>query len=277
MKKIISFFLILLIAIVFYSKMPIDGALAESEDTLKLPIVMYHHISENSGILGDYIVSPNQFEKDLEYLQDSGYETVTLDQLIRWHGGYEELPEKPMMITFDDAHESTAIYARPLLEKYGFTAVLAVIGVVAEQFSELDEHLEYSYMSWDAVKALSESGVFEIQSHTWNMHKFGERKGCRKKDTESTEDYARVLKEDLEKFKAECRRLGITTSRGIAFPFGKYSDETLSIVRELGYLAGFTCNENINYLSRESGNLFELGRFNRAHGMSSNEFFSKWD
>ena len=277
MKRIVLIIIAVFGMAVLCGKMSGEKVSAVGDEVVKLPIVMYHHISQNNDILGPYVVSPNELEEDLKYLRDSGYETVTLAQLIRWHGGSGGLPEKPMMITFDDAHESTAIYAQPLLEKYGFTAVLAVIGAVAEQFTALDEHYEYSYMSWDVVKALGESGVFEIQSHTWDMHKLGERKGCRKKAEESSEDYARELKADLEKFEDECRRLEIETSRGIAFPFRKYSDESISIVRELGYLAGFTCNENVNYLSRKTGNLFELGRFNRAHGMPSAEFFTKWE
>ena len=59
----------------------------------------------------------------------------------------------------------------------------------------------------------------------------------------------------------------------MVFPFGAFSDETVEIVKEMGFKAVFTCREKVNYIKRGESNLYSLGRFNRAHGKSSEEFF----
>ena len=108
---------------------------ARAEEPLRLPIVMYHHISENPSQWNDYVISPAELESDLRYLRAQGYETVSVSQLLAWQAGQFQMPEKPCMITFDDGFESTRTYAEPLLEQYGFCGVVAVIGAVCEKFS----------------------------------------------------------------------------------------------------------------------------------------------
>ena len=63
----------------------------------------------------------------------------------------------------------------------------------------------------------------------------------------------------------------------IAFPYGVYCKDTLSIIKDMGFEAAFTCTERINYLSGDPDELYELRRFNRPHGISSEQFFKKWE
>ena len=148
----------------------LDGGVTE---TVRLPIVMYHHLSPKAKLWNDYVLPVEQFGNDLKYLKERGYESVTLTQLLAWYDGEASLPEKPFMITFDDGFESTDIYARPILEKYEFTAIVAVIGSAADLFSENDDHTpDYSHLNWETVRSLAQTGVFEFQCHSFNMHKF---------------------------------------------------------------------------------------------------------
>lgn len=246
-------------------------------ESVSLPIVMYHHMSEKEELLGEYVLSVAEFEEDLKYLKNAGYESVTLAQLLAWYEGRGRLPEKPVMITFDDGYESTAVYAGPLLEEYGFTAIVAVIGSVAQFFTDARDHnLDYAHLNWEGIKELAGSGVFEIQCHTWDMHKLRERHGCGKMEGEDSEAYAEALREDLKMFETACADNGVKTCGTIAFPFGTYSSETISLVREMGYKAAFTCSEKINILVGNDAELFDLGRYNRAHGYTSEAFFSGW-
>ena len=76
------------------------------DERVSLPIVMYHHISADPARSGDYVITPATMEADLEYLRDAGYTSVSAAQLTAWSRGEARLPEKPVMITFDDAQES---------------------------------------------------------------------------------------------------------------------------------------------------------------------------
>ena len=140
------------------------GASASGEDpaaeTVSLPILMYHHIRTDSGACNDYTILPETFEGDLQYLRDHGYETVSVADLLAYEAGVAELPEKPVMITFDDGQSSFAAYALPLLEKYDMCAVLAVVGVFADAYTESDDRdVTYAYLSWPELAELEQSGM----------------------------------------------------------------------------------------------------------------------
>ena len=250
---------------------------AEAQETVKLPIVMYHHISHNPDRWNDYVISEAEFESDLKWLAQNGYESISVTDLLAWTEGKFTMPEKPCMITFDDGFESTAAYAEPLLQEYGFCAVVAVIGSVCEKFSALNEHdPELSNLSWEDAKAMAQRGVIEVQCHTWDMHQMGQRLGCRKLAGESEQQYRYILSQDLSRFLARCRIHEAEIIPTIAFPYGAYSRETIAAVRDFGFRAAFTCTEEINYLTGEADELYLLGRYNRVHGISSENFFKKW-
>jgi peptidoglycan/xylan/chitin deacetylase (PgdA/CDA1 family) len=273
LKKFVTFLLLAAFLI-----LPASAASEKQEEEVRLPIVMYHHLSPKARLQGDYVLSPDELESDLQYLQEHGYESITTEQLIQWSKGEAELPEKPVMITFDDGYESTLVYGGPLLEKYGFQAVIAVIGSAADLFTEKRDHmLDYSYLAWDAVQEISHNDVFEIQCHTYTMHKLNTRKGCGKITGEDYSNYKTKLAEDLTRFRDKCAAENVHLVNAIAFPYGVYCDDTISIIKELGFEAAFTCTERINYLKRDPDELFELRRFNRPHGISSERFFSKWE
>ncbi len=252
---------------------------ADRQESISLPIVMYHHISPEAKRLGKYVITPEEFEKDLQYLKENGYESISSEQLKGWMDGKESLPEKPVMITFDDGYESTAVYACPLLEKYNMHGIVAVIGAVTTQYSEIPDHqLGYSHMSWEAVAALDSGSVMEVQCHTNNMHKLQPRKGCNKMSGENIADYRKVFSEDINTFQNLFEKYTGHKSDVLALPFGSYCEETLNIAEKAGFRIVFTCSEKINYISENDIKPIQvLGRFNRPHGITSEKFFAKWN
>ena len=253
-------------------------AFARIPAPLRLPVVMYHHISREPSRWNDYVISEKEFESDLRWLRDAGYETVSIAELLAWENGEFTMPEKPCMITFDDGFESTLAYAEPLLREYGFRGVVAVIGSVCEKFSALDEHdPELSNMSWEEASAMAARGVIEVQCHTWDMHALWPRKGCMKTSRESLGTYRAALSRDLSRFLTAAAAHGVDLAPAIAYPYGAYSRETADAVRDFGFLVAFTCSERVNCLSGAEGELLELGRFNRPHGPGSKSFFQKWE
>lgn len=87
---------------------------------IELPIVMYHHILKDQSRLNKYTISPDEFRRDMQYLQDNGYTPVLMQDLLLFVQEGVPLPDKPVMITFDDGYESFHEYAYPILKEFGF-------------------------------------------------------------------------------------------------------------------------------------------------------------
>lgn len=102
-----------------------------------LLILMYHGIlPDNSRGLGDYVVSISEFESDLRWLAENGYQSVTLRSVIDHVKSGAALPEKPVMITFDDGYYNNYLYAYPLLQTYSYHMVLSPICRWSDFYSE---------------------------------------------------------------------------------------------------------------------------------------------
>lgn len=252
---------------------------AVSAAGVSLPVVMYHHVTENANRAGKYVVKKEELAKDLDYIQSMGYETVTVADLIAYVDGKKQLPEKIIMITFDDGFESTYKLAWPLFAERSMKAVVSPIGSVTEMYSENgDQNVNYAYMSWDQLAEIDKSDEFEVQNHTYDMHysESGKRKGLSKMSGESDEQYKEILKNDLVKMQTLLRENSAVRATAAVYPFGLYSKPTLDVVRELGFRCSMVCEERINRIEPgNSDSLYNLGRFNRPSGKSTESFFSK--
>lgn len=277
-KLTILFAFILLVGIFFTGKAIIlkssVSQTAYNQDEVKLPIIMYHSILKDSARAGDYVISPETLEKDLDYLKQNGYETITVKDLVNYVDGLSDLPEKPVMITFDDGHFNNFLYAYPLLKERNMKAVISVIGYETEQYSENgQENAYWSYLSTSRLKEMS--SVFEIQNHSYNMHELTPRKGSTRMRGESKEDYRQVLIADTEKVQKLLSDAGISAPICYTYPYGAYSSESEEIIQSLGFLCTLTCEERVNTITKDDSSLFKLGRFNRPAFISSEEFFKK--
>ena len=105
-------------------------------DRREVPILMYHSILKDPAKAGAYILSPEVLEQDLTWLLDRGYETVTGQDLVAYVSGTGTLPEKPVMITFDDGHLNNLTYVLPLLYEYDCCGVVSVVGAYTQRFSD---------------------------------------------------------------------------------------------------------------------------------------------
>ena len=94
---------------------------------MNLPILMYHHIETESPVLSRFAVSLRSFERQISWLTQKGYETISLERLGRAVQGQESLPEKPVIITFDDGNQSVGEHAKPVLDQSGFTATVFLV------------------------------------------------------------------------------------------------------------------------------------------------------
>ena len=245
------------------------------DEKVRLPVIMYHHVCADPERAGDYVVTPETFENDLKYLKKQGYTAISVAELLAWSRGEGELPEKPVMLTFDDAQDSFRVYALPLLEKYGMCAVVAVVGDYADKYTESgDTNVNYAYMSWDAIGEIAASGRVEIASHTQSMHSpSGARCGCKINPGEDEASYTQTFGADLESVESSIVRATGKSSVAFAYPFGFTCAEAERVLVSHGFSVAFTCTERVNVLSHEPMEMLRLGRFNRRSGPSSAEFF----
>ncbi len=274
--------ILICISFIFALRAENNAAPASSiKESVELPIIMYHHITESPEKAGRYTVLTSEFISDIQLLQNKGYTAVTVKELINYVNGNSPLPEKPIMITFDDGFESFATLAYPVLKKNNLKSVVSVIGSVTERYSQIDDHnTNYSNLNFDKINELLSEGITEIQNHSYDMHKSqkGQRKGISRLPSETEEQYKEALSEDLltvqKILKLKC---GITPDC-VVLPFGAYSSETLGIIKKLGFKSTMLCEERVNTIIRnEPDTLFSLGRYNRESGITSEEFFSRFE
>ena len=246
---------------------------AEGE-TAELPALMYHHISADESARGDYVITPAELEADLRWLRENGYETVSVRELDAWRRGEGELPERPVLLSFDDAQLSFMLYALPLLEEYGMCAVLAVVGGYADEYTASgDRNPAYAYMSWADVAEAAASGRVEIASHTQSMHaSSGARRGCRINPGEDEAAYSAALNADLERVEASIERAAGERPYIFAYPFGFTCEEAARVLTTRGYAAALTCDGRVNTLTQSpDAQPMTISRINRPASAPASE------
>jgi len=193
-------------------------------------VLMYHYVRDVSRMEDDLgwrlSVSPELFEEHLEELSMRGYESVSVVDLMDG-----SVPEKSIVLSFDDGTVDFYKTAWPLLKQYGFSASIAVVS----EFVGRD-----GYMSREQIEELVEEGV-EILGHS------ATHKDLRKAD---------LSVEVFESKKALEEMFGVDIV-GFVYPSGKYDVGVLEAVEEAGYEVAFTVKEGVANLD---GELLELRR-----------------
>jgi peptidoglycan/xylan/chitin deacetylase (PgdA/CDA1 family) len=205
-----------------------------------VPILCYHHIRDwaKSDTADDkaYIVPPTKLEKELKYLKESGYHSITSEQVYEYYAFGKPLPNKPIMLSFDDDDESQYTNALPLLKKYGFDATFFIMTVTMDK---------ENYMTSEQIKDLDKQG-FDVQPHTWDHRIVTEYK--------TEEDWQRQIvgpKQTLEDL------LGHPTPF-FAYPFGIYDVASAEKIKSYGYKAAFRLRD---VMDDKTDPLFAIKRY----------------
>jgi peptidoglycan/xylan/chitin deacetylase (PgdA/CDA1 family) len=265
-------------------KKPIDDYFAEQAlvappEPTYLPIIMYHQLTTNPARLDTYVISQDEFESDMQLLQKNGYTTITVKELLDFCHKREPLPERAVMLTFDDGFESDYVYAFPVLKKYKMKAIFSIIGRYTDMFSEPDaiKHINYSHVSWEEIEEMHNSGLAEFHNHTYDLHNIDKRRGALPCKYESDEEYRELLKNDLGKLnEAYKQHLGYAPT-AFACPFGAFNDRMKEALRYAGFAVIFTSQQKINKLTGDPEELLKLNRFLRVHGKSVDKLLHQWE
>jgi len=230
---------------------PADGSVAAAAQTADVEVLMYHHIvADEEAKEGDFTLS--QFEADMAELAASRCNTILPQDLIYYVEGRWDIPERAVMITFDDGYLSNYELAFPVLKKYGFKAAIFVIGC---SVGHTEHYKDTSYpitphFSWEQAKEMTDSGLISIQSHTWDMHQwppYEDKPDEQVRETliplagDSEEGYREALFADAAKMKEEfAQNLPGSELFALAYPEGQFSVLVTETLQETGYPLTFS-------------------------------------
>ncbi|RUO33915.1 hypothetical protein CWE14_05525 [Aliidiomarina soli] len=193
--------------------LPFDAA-AEAEPSVS--ILMYHHVSESTP--RSTTVSPDELRAHLQYLADNDFTVIDIRDAIAGVKGEAELPDKAVVLTFDDAYENIFSAGRPILQEF---EVPWTLFVTTDPIGERPGR----YMSWDQVRQLHDEGV-TIANHTTDHAHMP-----RRDDAEWRQRAAENILQAEQKILDE---VGVSHQL-FAFPYGEYDNVLLELVEELGF------------------------------------------
>lgn len=221
-----------------------------------LMVLNYHSITPVDG--GLFNRTPEQFREDLNYLKQKGYNTVSPALFISFLEGKAVLPDKSILITFDDGLVSIYKNAYKILKEFDYSGLFFVI------VSRVG--LSKEYVDWDQLLEMQSSRVLSIESHTFNSHYMvSEKEGTHTALTsriplpdgklESYDDYKSRVYNDLKLSKEIIEKNLNKKVQFLSVPFGNANKEVRDISLELGFKAVFSSGGGINELPLEKWNI----------------------
>lgn len=204
-----------------------------NEIALKVPVLMYHYISispwKTDKIRIGLSTPPYIFEEQLKLLQQNGFTTITLDDMVNVFAGKSSLPKNPVILTFDDGYEDFYQNAFPLLQKYNMKGTVFVITSLVGK---------YNYLTWPQIVEMGLTDNVVFGAHT--MHHYS------LPSLNPTEMYDEIVtsKVELEK------HLG-TLINWFAYPYGGYDQKVIENVKKAGFIGAVnTLPGQLQYESR---------------------------
>lgn len=199
-----------------------------------VPILAYHEVVADGEM---YSIDPKQFEAQLNYLKQEGYHSVSLHDVFEAREGRGTLPDKPIVLTFDDGYEDNYTQALPLMEKYGFSGTVFIIS---------SEPGEEEYLSWDEIRSMQDRHT-EIGSHTVSHLALDEVPRAEKQ--QEIVDSKRVIEGQIGR-----------PVEFLAYPFGAYDKDCFELLRDAGYRGA--CAGVPGYNLPDDRNPYRLKRVN---------------
>lgn len=193
-----------------------------------IPILTYHKVNPDpkTGGLG-LRVMPADFDWEMRYLKKNGYHTVSLGEVVDYFQKGRKLPDKPVVITFDDGYQDNYRYAYPILKKYQMTATVFVVANTIGGINEFDynAHIQpkNKMLTWNQIKELNENGI-TIGAHTLDHAHLTEvsEAEARRQIVRSKKVLEKKLGQDVQYF---------------CYPYGDYNQAVEEMVEESGYRA----------------------------------------
>jgi len=225
---------------------------SETQVAIELPILAYHKI-DTVRELGVNCISPKTFEKQIRFLAECGYQSISPEFIVAAVHNDVKLPEKSILITFDDGYENFYNYAYPIMKKYGYTGIVFLLAGYTDGWISATPTMNFwdvklgwrrfEHLSLSQIQDLSQEGFF-FGSHSVN-HLF------------LTHQDDSTAKFEIRNSKSILETLLRKPIHFFAYPYGDYDARTARLVKESGYTAAFSLNpgnivkaDNLYFLPR---------------------------
>ncbi|WP_009630827.1 polysaccharide deacetylase family protein [Synechocystis sp. PCC 7509] len=210
----------------------------------KVPVFMYHDILPEKEVFFD--VTVKELEQHLSLIKAQGLTPISYDQLVNHLRTGLPLPEKPIMLTFDDGYGGHYEYAYPLLKKYGYPAVFSVYT------SNMGKDTGRTHVNWEQLKEMAANPLITIASHSVTHPKD-----------------LRALADDQLKIEIEQSKQTLEAQLGIkidyfTYPEGKYDQRVAKFVEKAGYRSALTMSDTDERFAGESESLVAISRFGQS-------------
>jgi peptidoglycan/xylan/chitin deacetylase (PgdA/CDA1 family) len=209
-----------------------SALLASSQATdPRVSILVYHRFGPAAA--DSMTIPTSTFRAQLEYLKKHEYHVIPLSAWLAWRvRGGPAPPARSVVITADDGHRSVFTEMLPLVREFGIPVTLFI-------YPSAISNAKYA-MTWDELRSLKATGLFDIQSHTyWHPNFATEKRRL------APNAYREFVRAQLTRPKAVLQqRLGVNAVV-VAWPFGIYDDELLKMGADAGYTAGLTIKHRL--------------------------------
>ena len=187
----------------------------------RIPVLLYHRIDrEAEAEFRPFCVDPDAFEAQMAWLAGEGFATISLAQLQDHYTNGADVPERPIVITFDDGYFCNYSRAYPIMQKHGFAGTIFLATDLMRQPSPAVESRE-SFMTWQEIAEMHSAG-FAFEAH-----------GCshRALTSISLDEVAREARESKQLIESELDK----TVRYFCYPYSQYNDRIIDIIADSGY------------------------------------------
>ena len=210
----------------------------------KVPVIMYHDIIAEKKVFFD--VTPAEFEAALQLIQTNGLTPISLDQLVEHLKTGIPLPKKPIVLTFDDGYQGHYKFVYPLLKKYGFPGAFAIYP------AKVGTTKGRSSVSWAQLREMAADPLITIASHSLT-HPADLRESTDAQLQQEFVESKRILEKELNQ-----------SIKYFVYPSGKNDDRVQQGIKQAGYEAAWTMNDEETRFAEDSESLLTLDRIGQS-------------
>jgi poly-beta-1,6-N-acetyl-D-glucosamine N-deacetylase len=245
----------------------VSAAAADAPYHVPYQVLAYHDVRDHVNGNYDqdqYAVSTKNLIDHFNWLKINGFVPVSLDDILAAQRGESELPEKAVLLTFDDGLKSVYTHVFPLLKLFGYPAVISIVTSWVEGDQEVKAAGRVltadDFVTWDQVREMHDSGLIEIASHSHDLHRgitgnemYNEQPAAvtmalTDHGYESRDEYLARIRKDLAKSVELIEQHTGQAPRTMTWPYGAFNQETLEIARDLGMPITLTLDDGPNKL-----------------------------